>query len=90
MRSRQTESPTVPPPSKEEVDQQELEKQLAGITSPGGSLADIEKELKKAAEEQQAKDDTANVDTVPEPAPELPAAAIVEDTTDLRLRKSLK
>lgn len=75
------ESPTVPPPSKEEVDQQELEKQLAGITSPGGSLADIEKELKKAAEEQQAKDDTANVDTVPEPAPELPAAAIVEDTT---------
>lgn len=75
------EKPAISSPSKEEVDQQELEKELAGITSPGGSLADIEKELKKAAEEQQAKGDTANVNTAPEPAPELPAAAIVEDTT---------
>lgn len=75
------ENPTVPSLSKEKEDQQELEKQLAGITSPGGSLADIEKELKKAAEEQQAKDDTTNVDTVSEPAPELSVAATVENMT---------
>lgn len=74
------EKPAVSSPSKEEVDQQELEKELAGITSPGGSLADIENELKKAAEEQQEKDDTVKADVVSEPDSEVSAVKTVENT----------
>lgn len=68
----------TPSSSKDEVNQQELEKQLAGITSPGGSLADIEKELQKAAEEEKSKDDAIKTDVVTEPAPEVPVASPVE------------
>lgn len=45
----------------EDADQMELEKQLAGLSTPsegGGTLADMEKELKQAASEQLAATET--------------------------------
>lgn len=69
---------------KEEVAQKELEKELAGLTSPGGSLADIEKELQKAAEEQKPNDDSTGEDVASEPKVEEPAApSTVEEKPEL-------
>lgn len=66
-------------PTKEESDQQELEKQLAGLTSPGGSLADIEKELQKAAEEQKFNDDSLSTDSGTQPESKADSPSLSSD-----------
>lgn len=46
-----------PQTSKEDADQAELEKQLGGMTSPTGTLEDIEKDLQQAVDESAADND---------------------------------
>ncbi len=70
----------VPAKSREEVDQLELEKQLAGITSaPTESMADIEKELQQATGVATEGEVTPVVPAVPEiSAPEPSLASMPE------------
>lgn len=79
-----TEQTSESTPTKEESDQQELEKQLSGLTSPGSSLADIEKELQKAAEEQKFNDDSLGSDsgTPPESKADSPSLSSDEASVE--------
>lgn len=69
--------PTEPAKSQEEIDQQELEKQLAGLTNtPSGTMADIEKDLQRAANSEANTPPTEAPATAPAEASPVEAAPV--------------
>jgi len=74
-------SPAPEPPkiSNEDADQLELEKQLAGLTTPTGTMADIEKQLQEEAPTAPAE--TNEVSPPLAATPEVPPLSPLSDAT---------